>query len=715
MNLIERELGSDYYKIIFETTEEGIWLIDENSLTLMANNKLASILGYTPKEMVGQSIFEFMDEEHESVATNNVQRRREGVREQHEFLLQKKDGSYVWTSMASSPIKSSDGKYIGALAFVSDITARKRTEVLLTAQKSIFELLTSQGTLSEALDILVTSIESLVRGVAGSVLLLKTDGKSVSCASAPNLPTDFSQALEGAKIGPREGSCGTAMFIKEKVIVSDIATDPLWTNYKELALKHDLRACWANPIISHSGEVLGSFAMYFKSQRLPNSDELHLVDDFTAAASLSIEHIRTREKEKKQRVYSALLADTREALGRALDFRVVLRQIPHLLTKDFSDWCFVTLPDQDGNLEMVSVAGTKDKAELIKSFDVYRPDMRSTSGIVQAIREMKPVLYAEVSEEYLNSNDPKVSTRDPFYLEQMKKLGFKSFMAAPFIVRGKAMGGISVFSSQKERRFNHSDLELLGQITESCAMAIDNSILYNESQKTIKAREEFISVASHELRTPLTSLKLRLDLLTRMVDQADLPEELRNKIVPIMSKIHPDIQRLSLLVDTLLDISRLNSKKLHLSREHCDFSYLLQEELSRLEPEFKLQGTQLISKIEPNITGLCDAVRIQQIITNLLMNSLKFGERKPVEFSAEKRDDFILLTIKDHGIGISAPDMERIFQPFERAVSDKNFGGLGLGLFITLQIIKAHGGKIDVQSSLGQGTTFIIEIPLHSK
>jgi len=149
-----------------------------------------------------------------------------------------------------------------------------------------------------------------------------------------------------------------------------------------------------------------------------------------------------------------------------------------------------------------------------------------------------------------------------------------------------------------------------------------------------------------------------------------------------------------------------------ISKGRCDLSSLFLEQVSGLKPEFVIKSTEIITHIEPNINAVRDVVRMQQVITNLLMNSLKFGETKTVEISAIKQNGSVVITIKDHGIGISPLDLERIFKPFERALSDKHFGGMELCIFINLQIMKAHNGKIDVESELGKGTTFTVELPL---
>jgi PAS domain S-box-containing protein len=711
--LLEEQLRhkDEQYKVIFENSEAGIWLIDEKNVTIISNAKMDSILRYEPGEMTGKHIFNFMDEKQIPFAIENIKRRHQGIHEQHEFILRRKDGTNVWTLMSAGPIFDREGKYKGALALVSDLTLRKQAEILSSAQNKVFETLTMGGTLLQALSILICAMEELIEGSVGSVLLLHEDGKRLFTGAAPNLPKAFSEAINGRSIGPSDGSCGTAAFRKETVITSDIENDPIWKDYKNFALSQGLKACWSTPIISQNGKVLGTFAFYFHEIRVPSENELKLAREFTAAAKLSIEHIKIRDNENLQKIHFNLLAKTRAALVETLHYRKVLRKIPALITEDFADWCFVTIPNEEDQLEVIAASAVPERNELIKILKNYKPDMDSFCGIPLAIREGKPIIHEVVTLEDLTKG---LKSVDPVYLDLVKKLGYESYVAAPILVRGKVMGGISVFSSRKDRRFDHSDMNVIGQVADSCAMAIDNAILYSESQRSIQAREDFISVASHELRTPLTSLKLRIDLISHMMDKEYLSPEAKSKLRPVVSELQPDIEKFSRLITTLLDFSKLSASKLALKLTECDLSKLIESEVQSLKPDFANNNSPISVTIEKGLFGLCDSTRLRQVIANLLSNALKFGQKKLVEFSASSSKQNLILTVKDHGIGISKIDLDRIFRPFERAVSDMHYGGLGLGLHIVHQIIKAHGGEIRAESSKSE-TVFTVELPIIKK
>lgn len=704
------------YEKMFENFEEGLWIIDEKNITTLVNRKMEEMLGYLPGEMLSRSLYDFMDEEGIQITEKNLARRRMGINEQHEFVLRHKDGSKVWTLMGSSPLTKRDGSYNGAMAIVYDVTDRKRKEVLLQAQKNIFEILTHQGSLSLALTELVRGIESLIEGVHASILILHEDGRKLLTGAAPSLPAEYNEAINGVEIGPAVGSCGTSAFKKQTIIVSDIMSDPLWVNYKDLADKFGYKACWSTPILDDS--VLGTFALYLKEKRSPTESELKLVNDFTSAARLSIDYVKARTKEKKLSHYSSLLSNCRKALSESLEFKKVLKKIPGIITSDFADWCFVTIMTEEGYLEVLSSSSIPEKEELLKELEFYRPDMAAKHGLPLAIREKKAILYSEVTEDDLIPGEdgwPIFGTRDPQYLAIIKQLGFKSMIVAPMIVRGVALGGLTIVSSTIDKRFSKDDLHLIEDIAQSCAIAMDNALLYSDSQQSVKVREDFISIASHELRSPLTSLKLRVDLLTLMIEKEYFPKDIIEKLKPVVSEIQPDLAKFSRLIEALLDISKLSAKKLFLNIQPCDVTEVLNSEINRTRTNSEAQLCEIKTSIQDQLMGFCDPLRLQQVVSNLLSNAVKFGNQKPVEFIATRKGNDLVIKVIDHGIGISETDLKRIFKPFERAVSEKNFGGLGLGLYITDQIVKGHGGKLSATSNQKDGTCFTVELPIFTK
>ena len=175
------------------------------------------------------------------------------------------------------------------------IASENKEEEFRIGQSRILQKLAANAPLSEILERLVLLIEAQAPGMLCSVLLLSEDGDHVRHGAAPSLPPDYVQAIDGGQIGPKNGSCGTAIYRGEPVVVTDIASDPLWEDYKDLALANNLRACWSTPIFSGRGKVLGSFAMYYREPRTPTGDEAGLTEVATRIAGLAIEHDAAKE------------------------------------------------------------------------------------------------------------------------------------------------------------------------------------------------------------------------------------------------------------------------------------------------------------------------------------------------------------------------------------------------------------------------------------
>ncbi|QSQ12454.1 PAS domain-containing sensor histidine kinase [Myxococcus landrumensis] len=230
-----------------------------------------------------------------------------------------------------------------------------------------------------------------------------------------------------------------------------------------------------------------------------------------------------------------------------------------------------------------------------------------------------------------------------------------------------------------------------------------------ETQEAVRARDEFLSVAAHELRTPLTSMRLHLQLLLRQVVGAQ--PVLGQELAPRSQVLERQLSRLGSLVNTLLDVSRLAAGKLSLEPRELDLVQVVRQMVDAFSEEFARAGCELTVHVSGSLPGQWDPLRVEQVLVNLLSNAAKYGAGRPVEVSLVGEGTMAVLAVKDHGIGISEDGMARLFGKFERAVSERHYGGLGLGLYITRQIVEAMGGSITVRSAQGQGSTFILRLP----
>ncbi|WP_051256425.1 PAS domain-containing sensor histidine kinase [Cystobacter fuscus] len=230
-------------------------------------------------------------------------------------------------------------------------------------------------------------------------------------------------------------------------------------------------------------------------------------------------------------------------------------------------------------------------------------------------------------------------------------------------------------------------------------------------RQSIQMRDEFLSVASHELRTPLTPLSLLLQGFLRAAStQPDTP--FTQLVTRGAEAGRRQIQRLVRLVGDLLDVSRISEGRLQPRREEMDLVALAQEVVSRFELQATTAGCQLLLHAPGPVVGWWDRLRLEQVVVNLVDNALKYGPGRPVCIRVDRLEDKAVLHVTDEGMGIPPEHQSRIFERFERAVSERHYGGLGLGLFISQQIVRAHGGRIRVESTPGVRTTFTAELPL---
>lgn len=283
-----------------------------------------------------------------------------------------------------------------------------------------------------------------------------------------------------------------------------------------------------------------------------------------------------------------------------------------------------------------------------------------------------------------------------------------SFSVAPLQKDGETIGSVLEFRDITEEK----------KATQALIDSEERLKRYNvELEEALRARDDFLSIASHELKTPLSSLKLQLQLAKRNRDRGDVTVYSPEKVNRLIDQTERQTSRLIRLVDDMLDISRIRTGKLTIQREKFCLCTVVSDVLERLDANLREAGNQVILTCPGAIVGYWDRFRVEQVLTNLLTNAMKYGNRKPVTISIRLLPEdpgYVQLKVADQGIGLAPGAEERIFNQFERAVNANEVSGLGLGLFITQQIVVAHSGRIRAESEgPGKGTTFIVELPVY--
>jgi PAS domain S-box-containing protein len=300
----------DQFDQLFDLAPQSIVLSELNpSRIIRVNNEFMRMFGYTPEEAVGHSLRELIvPEELQSDFAQNSQSIALGQKVDAEVVRKRKDGTRFHAHLTAAPVELTHGR-TGTYVIYSDITERKQAEALLAGERQLLEMIATGNSLGPTLDALCRVVEELSSGSLASILVLDADGKRLRHGAAPSLPKSYTQAIDGSYIGPCAGSCGTAAHRREPVIASDIETDPLWTDYRDLAAAQGLRACWSTPILSSEGRVLGTFAIYCRVPCGPSPHQQNIIQQFTHLASIAIERAQAEEALRRSEERYALAVE----------------------------------------------------------------------------------------------------------------------------------------------------------------------------------------------------------------------------------------------------------------------------------------------------------------------------------------------------------------------------------------------------------------------
>ncbi|MBV6824623.1 EAL domain-containing protein [Pseudomonas sp. PD9R] len=279
-------------------------IVDTQSQLIYVNDGLVQLLGYSREEVIGQSpmMFFVSDARTETHAEPGLDKILCGQPHEFSALISKRNGQRLWVHVSSTPVFDAQGQVENFVIVLTDITQSKLHEVL---QDKVIGALLKEESLENVLTLLCHEIERIAPEVIVSVLSVDPEGILHPLAS-PGLPTDYSRAIEGLSIGPVAGSCGTAAYRGEPVLVTDINNDPLWADYKFLAQKSGLQACWSMPVRNGSGRIAATFALYFRESRGPDPLHAHLVTAGTHLCMLALEREEARESIRRMAFYDAL-------------------------------------------------------------------------------------------------------------------------------------------------------------------------------------------------------------------------------------------------------------------------------------------------------------------------------------------------------------------------------------------------------------------------
>src|SRR5215475_10320700 len=575
------------------------------------------------------------------------------------FVRHEKAPHGLWTVITGRPLRGADGDLLGGVVVCRDITRIKEEEFFRAGQSGVLEMIAADAPLLEVLKNLVLLMEEQAEGLRCSILLLNRDGKHVRHGAAPNLPEAYVKAVDGAPIGPRNGSCGTAMFTRKPVIVENVMTDPLWTDYRELARICGLSACWSTPILSPQGDVLGSFAMYRQEKRGPLPEEHRLTNIATHIAGIAIERQRQQEILREREARISLAAES----------------------ADLALW---SLYPEDGTAWM------SEKGRAIYGFE---PDAKLTCDSI--LSRVHPDERAKVKAEY----DSECAIHGKFESEHRLLLPYGKVRWV--IMRGRCL----------------KDEE--GKIIETIGVTVDVSAqkqveLQQQLQREEMAHRNRVSLMgemtasfAHELNQPLTAIANNASAARRFLERGNIDVELLRELLHSMVA---DSQRAGEVMRGIRSLVRKEPS----AHTLLNLNAIITDTVRLVSSDVLNRESVVTTELDPNVPGVQGTlVQIQQVLLNLIVNALDAMEQLPpvkrrvIISTRSDKGDVAEVTVRDFGMGLPKDRPDKVFDHF---FSTKQ-KGMGMGLAIVRSIIEAHGGTITGENASDRGARMVVRLP----
>ncbi len=502
-----------------------------------------------------------------------------------------------------------------------------------------------------------------------------------------------------------QGVMGTVARTMRPVLVAEIELDQLLTQttpeLRESVRQHPAHSLLALPLLVR-GRCLGVLAMARSTTPEPyGDDDLRTAEDIAerAAMALEVSELLTRERAATQR--ATALADASKAI-QTLDLEKALAALVRVGAMLIGDACIITLVE--GGVVRTRVVAHRDEAHEAVLQDLVGVAVPRNDGPVsQAVHENRTVRMAQAG-DYRSA----LPTVDKY----QSSVGVASLMVAPLRIGDAVIGTLGVSRDRGGDAYTEADERFLEELADRAALAFHNAQLYEAAERASTMKDELVAAASHDLRTPITTVQLMIQSALRYAQREGTTHVATSWLLPRLERAETQIARLMTLIDGLLDVSRIDAGRLRLAPAPMDLAELAGQIVARFEDEAAGTSTPISLDAGAPVLGNWDRDRLDQVITNLLSNALKYGRGSPVTVRVENGVGTARLTVEDHGIGIAPENHARVFERFERAAAGPGFGGVGLGLWIVRETVHAMGGTVRVESELGEGAKFVVELPV---
>jgi signal transduction histidine kinase/ActR/RegA family two-component response regulator len=704
---------------VLESITDAFLVLDSNWRFTYANPKAAELLlpaDQPPKSVIGRTLWE----EFPGLAGTEFEAAYRRAMAEH--VTVEVEAFYPplsrWFAVRIYPARD------GLSVYFQDVSRRKDAELRLAAERAVLEMIATGAPLASVLDRVAKEAEAQsIDGLLCSVLLVNDAGDRLRHGAAPSLPAAYNDAVDGQRIGPGVGACGTAAFERRPVGAADIATDPNWEAFRDVAKASGLRACWSTPIASSQGALLGTVAMYYREPRTPGTRDQQIIEMAARLAGIVIERMAAERKVGEETRILELLNRTGTSLASTLDQPALLQSITDAATQlsgaQFGAFFYNVIGEQGEAFMLYTLSGAPREA-----FEKFGHP-RATALFGPTFRGEGIIRIADVHE------DPRYGKMAPHHGMPPGHLPVRSYLAVPVATRtGEVIGGL-FFGHADPGVFTERTERLLAGVAAQAAVAIDNARLYEAAQRSAgerkllleserhargtaerasRIKDEFLATLSHELRTPLSAI---LGWSHMLRSKTVGPEDLAKGLETIERNARMQTQ----LIEDLLDMSRITSGKVRLDVQPLQPATFVEAAVETVRPAAEAKGVRLERVLDPlagPVSG--DPSRLQQVVWNLLSNAIKFTPRGGrVQVVLERVNSHLEISVADTGAGIEPDFLERVFDRFSQAdgSTTRQFGGLGLGLAIVKNLVELHGGTVRARSEgAGKGSTFTVLLPL---
>ncbi|HEX9016913.1 MAG TPA: PAS domain S-box protein [Chloroflexota bacterium] len=558
-------------------------------------------------------------------------------------------GEKLFTVWNASPLYSRDGSISGAVAVGRDVSEQRRWDESRARLAAIVST-SEDAIIGKDLDGIVTSWNrgaERLYGYDASEMV----GRPISTIIPREAEHEFGEIMKQLRNGQRVNTYETVRRAKDGRMVRVSIT--------------------VSPVLDSSGKVIG-------------------------AATIARDVTARKRAEEGQR----FMADVSASLSRSLDYRDTLHRVASLAVPALGDVCIVDAIENRriGERATQGVRAAADKARRIDMS--YALDSDPSHPVWDVLRTGRARVLDLA---------PNGVTERPPTVTSLVEAGARSCLIVPIIIRERPAGAISLISLVEDRKWDSDAMRLAEEFAARAATALDNARLFRDAQEAVRARDQFLSIAAHELKTPMTSLRGFVQLAMRQMerDGALDPAQARQALLVIDQQS----RKLSGLISQLLDVSRLEAGRLSLERRVVDLSGLVERTVAAAA----LANSEhtIESRLCPEVLALVDPLRIQQVVNGLIDNAAKFSplgtqiEVTLTHLSSER----VQFTVRDHGSGIPMEQRDRLFTRFYHGQPNEQGGGIGLGLYISREIVLLHGGSIEAVFPEDGGSRFVVTLP----